>query len=475
VEDLSALLYRHTSRVVSATRRSLAHWSLSERGLPSLVVPNLHWGLSATVCYDMTAPQARAVVKGRSSEVMRLGMHERVAGSSRRWSNAAALALAVVLVSVLAAHGAPPSGAPFEINTILPLTGGAAFLGQPENQALQILERHVNDQGGIQGRPIRFVIQDDQTSPQLAVQLANQVMAKRVSVILGSTLVAICRAMAPLMKDGPVMYCFSPGIHPDEGGYVFTSSVSTRDLAQASITFMRGKGWTRLAILTSTDATGQDAEEGINAAVALPQNQGVQVVAREHFNTQDVSVAAQIARISAAQPQTLIAWSTGAPIGTVFKGIAQGGLTIPVFTTNGNQTYAQMQQYASFLPQELYIPTSTWPAYETLPPGRVKQAQKIFFDAFHAANLKPDLGASIAWDPAVLVIEALRHLGPAATATQIRDYLVHLRGIAGINGIYDFKTSPQRGLNLRDAIVTRWNPAKQAWDPVSGPGGAPAK
>ncbi len=387
----------------------------------------------------------------------------------------AAIVLACVLVFVLAASGAPPSGTPYEINTILPLTGGAAFLGQPESQALQILERLVNAKGGIQGRPIHFVIQDDQTSPQLGVQLANQVMAKHVPVILGSTLVAICRAMAPLMKDGPVMYCFSPGIHPDEGSYVFTSSVSTRDLAQASITFMRGKGWTRLAVLTSTDATGQDAEESILAAVALPQNQGVQVAAREHFNPQDVSVAAQIARVAAAQPQAFIAWSTGAPIGTVFKGIAQSGLSIPVFTTNGNQTYAQMQQYASFLPQELYIPTSTWPAYETLPPGRVKQAQKAFFDAFQAAGIKPDLGATIAWDPAQIVIEALRHLGTQATAAQIRDYIVHLRGVAGINGIYDFKTSPQRGLTLMDAIVTRWNPAKQAWEPVSGPSGGPIK
>ncbi len=401
--------------------------------------------------------------------------HERGVGSSRNWSGRAAVALAVVLGFALAASGTPPSSTPFEINSILPLTGGAAFLGQPESQALHILERFVNDKGGIQGRPIHFVIQDDQTSPQLAVQLANQMMAKKVPVILGSTLVAICRAMAPLMKDGPVMYCFSPGIHPDEGSYVFTSSVSTRDLAQASITFLRGKGWTRLAVLTSTDATGQDAEEAIMAAVALPLNQGVQVVAREKFNPQDVSVAAQIARIAAAQPQAFIGWSTGAPIGTVFKGIAQSGLSIPVVTTNGNQTYAQMQQYAAFLPPELYIPTSTWPAYQTLPPGRVKQAQKAFFDAFQAANIRPDLGATIAWDPTLIVIDALRHLGTEATATQIRDYIAHLRGVAGINGIYDFKTSPQRGLTLRDAIVTRWNPATQTWDPVSGPGGGPLK
>lgn len=401
--------------------------------------------------------------------------HERIAGSARNLSKRAALVFALALVVAPVPSVAGPSTPPYEINTILPLTGGAAFLGQPQALALQVLERVVNARGGIQGRPIHFAIQDDQTSPQVGVQLANQVIAKGAPLIVGSSLVAICRAMAPLMKDGPVMYCLSPGIHPDEGSYVFTASVSTRDLTQATIRFFRGRGWTHIALLVSTDATGQDAEEGILAAVAQPQNQDVQIVAREHFNPQDVSVAAQIARIAAAQPQALIAWSTGAPIGTVFKAIAQSELGIPVATTNGNQTYAQMQQYASFLPPELYFPTSMWPAYQALPPGRVKQAQKAFFDALHAANTKPDLGASIAWDPAQIVVDALRHLGTEATATQIRDYIAHLRGIAGISGIYDFKTTPQRGLGLQDAIVTRWNSGTQTWDPVSGPGGEPMR
>jgi branched-chain amino acid transport system substrate-binding protein len=395
-----------------------------------------------------------------------------------RRARLAAPAAAALLACLLALPDAAPSAAPapYVINAIMPLTGGGAFLGQPESQALEIVERLTNAKGGIQGRPIHFAFHDDQTSPQVGVQLAGQILAGKVPLIVGSSLVAICAAMAPLMKDGPVEYCLSPGIHPAEGSYVFTASVSTRDLAAALIRYFKGKGWTRIAVLTSTDATGQDAEQNVNAIVALPQYQGVvQVVAREHFDPHDVSVAAQIARISAAKPQALIAWSTGAPIGTVFKGIAQNGLSIPVATTNGNQTYGQMKQYASFLPPDLYFPTSAWPAYEALPAGRVKIAQKIFYDAFQAANQKPDLGASLAWDPALLVVDALRHLGTEATAAQIRDYLLHLRGFAGINGIYDFKTSPQRGLNLDDAIVTRWDPARQAWGPVSRFGGEPVK
>jgi branched-chain amino acid transport system substrate-binding protein len=347
-----------------------------------------------------------------------------------------------VLICAAAGYSAPASGTPYVFNTILPLTGGAAFIGQAEAQTLRVMEPWVNARGGINGRPVHFVIQDDQTSPQLGVQLAGQVMAKRVPVILGSTLVAICRAMAPLMKDGPVMYCFSPGIHPEEGSYVFSAGASTRDLAQATMTFFRGKGWTRIAVLTSTDATGQDAEQGIVDAAGLPQNQGVQIIDREHFNPTDGSVSAQIAHVAAVKAQALIAWSTGAPIATVFKAIAQSGLNIPVVTTDGNMTVAQMQQYASFMPAELYSPTSLWAADPVLPPGRVKLALKGFLNTMQGAGMKPDRGTTLAWDAPLMVIDALRHLGTQATAPQIRDYLEHLRGFAGINGIYDFNLDP---------------------------------
>src|SRR5579862_1076636 len=249
----------------------------------------------------------------------------------------------------VAVLGAPASAQAYDINAILPLTGGASFLGKEEQKALQLAEPVINKSGGIQGRPVHFNFYDDQTSPQTGVQLTNRVLAAKPAVLLGSTLVAICNAMAPLMQNGPAMYCFSPGIHPSQDSYVFTSSVSTLDLADALVRYFRLRGWTRLAFMTSADATGQDAEHGLDEVVGRPENKGVTVVERAHFNTTDVSVAAQIERIKAANPQALIAWSTGSPIATVFKGIIQAGLDIPVATTDGNMTYAQMTQYAAFL------------------------------------------------------------------------------------------------------------------------------
>jgi branched-chain amino acid transport system substrate-binding protein len=294
-------------------------------------------------------------------------------------------------------------------------------------------------------------------------------------VVLGSSLVGVCNAMAPLMQSGPTMYCFSPGIHPPAGSYVFTSSVSTLDLADAMIRYFRLKGWTRIAFMTSADATGQDAEHGLDDVAARPENKDITVVDRAHFLTTAIDVEGQIGHIKAANPQALIAWSTGTSIASVFKSIIQVGLDIPIATTDGNMTYAQMTQYASFLPKQLYIPAPEWVQHEgviTLDPA-VEAAQQRFFDTFKAANEKPDIAATLAWDPTMIVIDALQHLGPNATAQQVRDYIGALKGFAGVNGVYDFSKIPQRGLDVQAAVVTLWSPTKQTWELVSKPTGIP--
>ena len=367
------------------------------------------------------------------------------------------------------------SAEPYKINVILPLTGGAAFLGQGEQRALQILQTSVNQDGGINGQSLEFVFHDDQTNPQTAVQLANGITQERPAVLVGSGIVAMCNAIAPLLKDGPFDYCTSPGVHPAPGSYQYSSSADTHALIEALVRYFRSTGKTKIAFITSTDASGQDAERGFDEILNLPENSGVQVVERQRFNPKDVIVSAQIERIKAANPQVLIAWTTGAPIATVFKAMLQVGLDVPVATTNGNQTYAQMEQYKSFLPKELYIPTSVFLPHEGLfkLDPRVEDEQRKFYAAYEAVHVKLDTMAALAWDPGNIVIGALRRLGAKATASQVKDYVAAQTDLAGVNGIYNFKAVPQRGLTAKNALVSRWDAGADTWIVVSEPAGAP--
>ena len=370
---------------------------------------------------------------------------------------------------------AAPAADPYKIHAILPLTGGAAFLGKGEQQALQLFEKLINQEGGVAGQPLEFVYHDDQTSPQTTVQITNGILPEKPAVMVGSSIVAMCSAMAPLLREGPFDYCLSPGVHPAAGSYQYSTSTDTHALIEAIVRYFRLRGLTKIAFMSSTDASGQDAERGFDEVTKLAENSGIQVVERQRFNPTDVSVSAQIERIKAANPQAFIAWSTGAPIATVFKAMLQAGLDVPFATTNGNQTYAQMNQYKEFLPKQLYIPTSVFLPHEGLfqLDPQVEEQQKKFYASFKAANVKPDNMSALAWDPANLVIAALRKLGPKATAKDIKDFVDAQTAFPGINGIYDFKTVPQRGLTVKNALVTRWTPAADTWTVVSEPTGTP--
>ena len=59
-----------------------------------------------------------------------------------------------------------------------------AFLGKQEAEALRVFQDEINRAGGINGRQLRIVISDDQTNPQLAVQLMTGVLENHPAIVL---------------------------------------------------------------------------------------------------------------------------------------------------------------------------------------------------------------------------------------------------------------------------------------------------
>jgi len=366
---------------------------------------------------------------------------------------------------------------PYEINVVLPLTGAAAFLAKEEVASLGVVEKQVNASGGIKGQPIKFVYFDDQSNPQQAVVMLNQVIAKHAPIVLGSTIVAMCNAMAALVKDnGPVMYCFSPGNYPPLGSYEFVASYPIADYFVGAMRYFHDKRLTRIAFIGSTDATGQDGENNVNASLQTPQAKGIEVVEREHFNPTDLTMTAQLARIKASNAQVLIAWVSGTGFGTLLHSMSEVGLTIPTLASSANLVYAQLDSYKGFIGNNIIFPAVPGDDLDSIPRGHLRDAVASYMTAMKAAGIRPDQGHTLSYDPALLVVEALRKLGTSATSTQIRDYLMSVKGWTGINGTYDFAKYPQRGIGGSDGIViVRWDTDKGTWVPLSTPGGAPLK
>ena len=391
----------------------------------------------------------------------------------RRGTLALALSAACGL-GASAAASVPVSGPPYEINAMVSLSGNGAFIGAQEVQALQAYEAVVNQTGGIHGRPVRFVIGDDQSNPAVAVQLASAIIAKNAPVILGPGLTATCRAIVPLIKSGPVSYCFAPSIDPDAGSYSFSSGPSTGSNIIGALRYLRDNGWKRIALVASTDATGQHGTDLVEQDVKTREFADMSLVAEEHFAISDVSVAAQVARVKAAKPQAMIVWTTGTPTATVLRGLHDVAVDIPVVLNAGNIVRSQLRDYAAFAPAQLLFTGIRFMAANLVRPGPVKDAQHLFESALKAKGVSPpEVSHDIAWVPATIVVDALRHLPENASAADLKNYIEQLHGFAGTDSLLDFRDGSQRGVPQSAVVIVRWLPAKGDFAPVSQPGGPP--
>ena len=107
---------------------------------------------------------------------------------------ALAAALAVALVGCTtsgttpAASGAGSGTEPIKIGAIVSLTGSYAGLGEPEKKTIEMEVAKINDAGGINGRKVEVIFEDDGTDNTKAVAAVTKLISQdKVVAIIGST------------------------------------------------------------------------------------------------------------------------------------------------------------------------------------------------------------------------------------------------------------------------------------------------
>jgi branched-chain amino acid transport system substrate-binding protein len=369
-----------------------------------------------------------------------------------------------------AANAAGPE--PYTIYAIIPLSGSAAYTGGQAQNALKAYEGVANASGGINRQPVHFEVLDDQSKPQTVVELFNQVVAKHVPVVIGMDSQSECNALQTLSANGPVVYCFTPGVAPPPG-YLFAAGADITHTEHAFMKYVHDSGAKRLALLVETDATGQRSDKVLPVTLAKPDLAGIDVVAHEHFDPQSISVAAQIARIKAADPQILWVSATGTPFQTVLRGAIDAGLNVPILTSAANMDVKILAPFAAGLPSLVgFNAPPSWDV-EAAERGPLKTVVAEYRAAYKQAGYQLYPNDQYSWDPASIVVYALRKLGTNATAQQLHDFIEHLNGFPGLGGVYDFRSGNQHGLGDDAVIIVAYDRVHQTFDAVSKPGGSP--
>jgi len=116
-------------------------------------------------------------------------------------------------VAVMAAPGVVRAQAePIKIATLTPLTGAGGSYGPTMAKAAAAVVEAVNSAGGVLGRKVVLVSEDDQTSPEPAVRAARKLIdVDRVSAIMGTWASSVTTAVAPLCWESKTLLCTVSG------------------------------------------------------------------------------------------------------------------------------------------------------------------------------------------------------------------------------------------------------------------------
>ena len=90
-------------------------------------------------------------------------------------------------------------GAPIKIGTLTPLTGAGGPYGPVMVKAVKAVIDEVNAAGGVLGRKVELISEDDQTNPEAGVRAARKLIdVDKVCAILGTWASSVTTAVAPL-------------------------------------------------------------------------------------------------------------------------------------------------------------------------------------------------------------------------------------------------------------------------------------
>jgi branched-chain amino acid transport system substrate-binding protein len=321
-----------------------------------------------------------------------------------------------------------------EIGATVPLTGPAALSGTQYHNSLRLAEEHINKAGGINGRPLRFIFEDAQSSNPTALNAFVKIVQERKpAFVFLSSYSTQNLAVAPevLKAKVPVMYAGgADAIHGLKNPYMFRIRPADSTAAQAMAQFVKtGLKATKPGIIYIQNDFGQGASK---AAAKLLADAGIQVVASEAYGGNDKDMSAQLLNLKNKGADAIIALSFPQDGALLLRQIKTMGLKLPVIASSGTFLPAAMQLMS---PGDL---ENVWGVIDVMLETNPNAAN--FLKEYKAKfRTDADAYAAVYYDGAMMLAEALRKVG--TDPEKLREYLGSIKNYQGVAGVFSFDPS----------------------------------
>jgi urea transport system substrate-binding protein len=215
---------------------------------------------------------------------------------------------------------------PVKMGILTSLTGVHVIFGETMLRCAQYAQKEINDKGGIGGRKLEFVIEDDETDPKVGIEKARKLIKReKVDVIVGAISSAMRNAVGSVTTREKTVYVY-PTYY--EGGYCHEGVFINGAVPNQQIE--RFVPWIMENVGKTFYIAGSDyiwPKETAKVVRALVEKQGGQVVAPEEYfpwNTGDFS--SLVNRVARAKPAVMYSLLIGSDSVTFLKQFHNFGL-----------------------------------------------------------------------------------------------------------------------------------------------------
>jgi branched-chain amino acid transport system substrate-binding protein len=355
---------------------------------------------------------------------------------------------------VLAALVASPAHAEdvYKIGVSAGLTGYAAAVDRAWRDGLEVAAAHVNSTGGIMGRKVQVIAEDNKSEPQEAVTVYRKMISSdRVDIFLSGCVSAgnFAAAQFVVRAQIPMVLCSILPPQPDQVKWAYSLLPPPRFEVEKRYEYLKNSTPIRKAGVLHDPSPYANLQKDI--AVKDAPGYGIEIPVVEQYKQDDADFSPQISKMNAAGAKALLKIGLGGSTLTVAKNIKQLGLDMLLLGSVDD--LAVFKPTADVLGEQFMFVAAPSQVYDALPEGALKQEIGRFLPLWRAKQGERDPGwAGKGWDALMLTAAAVEK-AKSFEGPKVRDALETLSGFQGTGGVYNFSPTVHQGITQNPFLL----------------------
>ncbi len=309
------------------------------------------------------------------------------------------------------------------------LTGTTATFGQSMNEGIQLALEEVNQSGGLLGKKVEVIVEDDQSKPEEAKTAVLKLLKQnQVSALLGEVASSRSLAAAPEAQKSKVPMISPASTNPkvtQVGDYIFRACfVDTFQGSSMARFAYNDLGLRKVAILY--DIKNDYSVGLVEFFEKTFKELGGEIVAKQSYSEGDIEFRAQLTDLKAANPQAIYVPGYYTEVGLIARQARDLGITVPLMGGDGWDSPKTIEIGGTAV-EGSYFSNH----YSADDPSPVVQD---FIKKYQAKYKKvPDAMAVLGYDAAKILFDAIKRAG-SADGAKIRDAIAATKDLQGVSG-----------------------------------------